>query len=74
MNWTIFFLIAGKVIKMFASAEFGKAISQAKMLRQAIKKAREDGKITAEEVQQIVKEAENLYEAIKEVIKKTAEP
>jgi len=69
MNWQLILLIAGKIIKTLLSPEFNHVIRDTRLFCETVKTAWADRKITIEEIQSIVKSADNLSDAIKELIK-----
>ena len=67
MNWKIVVLILVKVLETITSLEFKNLLTETKELFQVIRFALSDGKITREEIQQALKEGEDVLDSIKAV-------
>ncbi len=69
MNISLWLAVLAKVIKLLLSPEFKEVLKQCKELRDAIGRARSDGKLTTEEIKELIKEASDIGEAIENLVK-----
>ena len=69
MTLSLWLAVAAKVIKLLLSPEFKEVIKQCRELKFAIDRARGDGKLTTEEIREIVHEAEDIGQAIENLVK-----
>ena len=68
MNWKIVVLILVKVLETITSLEVKHLITETKELIQVIRFALDDGRITKEEIQQVLKETHDVLTASQAVI------
>ena len=69
MTLSLWLAVLAKVIKLLLSSEFKEVIQQCKELKFAIDRARGDGKLTSDEIKEIIKEAEDVGQAIENLVK-----
>ena len=69
MTLSLWLAVAAKVIKLLLSSEFKEVIQQCKELKFAIARAKDDGKLTSDEIKEIVHEASDIGQAIENLVK-----